>query len=307
MMSESPPTQPAPPSVTRAGTVAVVGKPNAGKSTLLNRIVGQKLSITSPKPQSTRTRVVGIHSANGCQMILTDTPGLLEPRYALQKAMRWTALEVLRDADVILYLSDAAEGAPRPLAETARLDRPPRAPIVTVLNKIDLIPAPGRDQLTIDCPLAHQISARNGEGVARLIDDVAARLPESPFLFPEEEIGTQSVRFFVSELVRESALEQLDEEVPYSVACEVEEFREERRPLYIRAVIYVERESQKGILIGDGGARIREIGRSARLKIEQLVDAPVYLDLWVKVLANWRRNARSLERFGFTLPKEERA
>ncbi len=308
MMPELPATSAtAPAGVTHAGMVAVVGKPNAGKSTLLNRIVGQKLSITSPKPQSTRTRVVGIHSANGAQMILTDTPGLLEPRYALQKAMRRTALEVLHEADVILYLADASEGAPTPLLEAAAIERPPRAPVVTVLNKIDMIPPSRRDQLDISCPDARRISARTGEGVAQLIDEIASRLPESPFLFPEEEIGTQSLRFFVSELVRETALEQLDEEVPYSVACEVEEFREASRPVYIRAVIYVERESQKGILIGDGGARIRDMGRSARLKIEKLLDAPVYLDLWVKVLANWRRNARSLERFGFTLPQDDRA
>ena len=290
--------------MTRAGIVTVVGKPNAGKSTLLNRIVGQKLSITSPKPQTTRDRIVGIYTANDVQMIIADTPGLLNPRYALQRAMRATALEALADADVIVYLADASEGVPLPLVEAAELDAPPQAPVLTALNKVDALAAPERERLEAAVPDAILISALTGEGVDELMRRIASNLPESPFLYPEDEIGAQSLRFFASELIRETALEQLEEEVPYSLACEVEEFREDRRPIYIRAVIYVERESQKRILIGHKGAQIREIGRVARQKIEQLVGAPVYLDLWVKVLANWRRNVRSLKRFGFKVPEE---
>lgn len=290
--------------MTRAGTVAVVGKPNAGKSTLLNRIIGQKLSIISPKPQSTRDRIVGIHTTDGMQMIITDTPGLLNPRYALQHAMRAAALQALEDADVIVYLADAAEGVPIPLAEAANIRQPPSAPVLTTINKVDLISQPEREALRDGAPSALQISARTGDGVDQLLSEIATRLPESPFLYPEDEIGTQSLRFFAAELVRETALEQLDEEVPYSVACQIEEFREDRNPMYIRAVIYVEREGQKRILIGHRGAKIRELGRASRTKIEQLVGAPVYLDLWVKVLPNWRRNLTALQRLGYKLPQE---
>ena len=293
---------------TRAGIVTVVGKPNAGKSTLLNRIVGQKLSITSPKPQSIRNRIVGILTDDDTQMIIADTPGLLEPRYALQHAMRATALQALADADVILYLADATDGVPAPLVDAAALDRPPRAPVLTALNKIDIVRSPERGRLLeLAGKEVFPLSAVTGEGLDPLLAALRAHLPESPFLYPDDEVGTQSLRFFAAELVRETALEQLDEEVPYSVACEIEEFREDRSPVYIRAVIHVERESQKRILIGHQGSRIREIGRAARVKIEELVGSAVYLDLWVKVLPNWRRDARSLRRFGYTIPKEQDA
>jgi GTP-binding protein Era len=290
--------------MTRAGIVTVVGKPNAGKSTLLNRVVGQKLSIISAKPQSTRDRVVGIYTDGDTQMVIADTPGLLNPRYALQRAMRAAALEALADADVIVYLADASDGPPPPLTAAAQLDREPQAPVLTTLNKVDAIPEAARARLRAGLPDAFQISALTGEGVADLMRAAAARLPESPFLYPADEIGTQSLRFFASELVRETALEQLEEEVPYSVACEIEEFREGHAPIYIRASIFVERESQKRILIGQNGSRIREIGRVSRAKIEELVGAPVYLDLWVKVLPNWRRSARALRRFGYRVPEE---
>ena len=237
-------------------------------------------------------------------MVIADTPGLIDPRYALQQAMRSVAIQALADADVILYLADAAEGAPAPLVEAASLVKPPRAPVITVLNKIDALPPAKRDALRHQVPGAIQISALTGEGVDTLLADVTRFLPESPFLYPEDEIGTQSLRFFASELIRETALEQLEEEVPYSVACEVEEFREDRTPVYIRAVVYVERESQKRILIGEKGSRIRDIGRAARVKIEELVGAPVYLDLWVKVLHNWRRSPHALRRFGYELAEE---
>lgn len=288
----------------RAGIVAVVGKPNAGKSTLLNRIVGQKLSITSPKPQSTRNRVVGIRTDGDVQMIIADTPGLLQPKYELQRSMRAAARRALDDADVILYLADATEGAPPPLTEAADLATPPRAPVITVLNKADAMSPAAREAMAARLPDASAISALTGAGVDALLDRVASLLPESPFLYPEDEIGTQPLRFFTAELVRETALEQLEEEVPYSIAVEVEEFREERNPVYIRAVIYVERESQKRIIIGHKGARIREIGRASRRKIEELVGSPVYLDLWIKVLQNWRRNASAVRRFGYEPPEE---
>ena len=290
----------------RAGIVAVVGRPNAGKSTLLNRIIGQKLSITSAKPQSTRDRIVGIHTDGETQMVIVDTPGLLNPRYALQEAMRGAALQALDDADVIVYLHDVTEGSAPTLESAAELQHAPKAPVLLALNKIDALPAERRCELRADSPDTFLISAVTGEGVDALLRAVTERLPESPFLYDADDISTQTMRFFVSELVRETALEQLDEEVPYSVACEVEEFRESRSPVYIRAVIYVERESQKRILIGNKGARIREIGRAARAKIELLVGGPVYLDLWVKVLPNWRREPRLMQRFGYRVPEARR-
>ena len=286
----------------RAGIVTVVGKPNVGKSTLLNRIVGQKLSITSPKPQSTRDRVVGIYTANDSQMVILDTPGLLNPGYLLQQAMRATALRALEEADVIVYLADATEGNPPPLVEAAELTSAPRAPVITVLNKSDAIPANRMAQTVADAGSdVVSISALTGDGIPELMALIARKLPESPFLYPEDDISTQPVRFFAAELVRETVLEQLHDEVPYAVAVQVEEFREGSSPLYIRAVIYVERDSQKAIIIGSKGAQIRSIGESARKKIEAFLGARVYLDLWVKVLANWRKNPGSLSRFGYQL------
>ncbi|MCC6927344.1 MAG: GTPase Era [Gemmatimonadaceae bacterium] len=290
--------------MTRAGIVTVVGRPNAGKSTLLNRLVGEKLAITSPKPQSTRKRVVGILTRPHAQIIVHDTPGLLHPRYALHKAMRSEALAALDDADVIAYLVDGARGDVQPLIEVARLDAPPRAPVLVVVNKADLLSAEQRQRLEAANPDALFVSASTGDGIDALEARLVSFLPESPFLYDGEDIATQNLRFFVEELVRETALEQLDDEVPYSIACEVEEFREESDPVYIRTVLFVERESQKHIVIGREGERIRAIGTAARAKIESLVGARVFLDLWVKVLDNWRRNERSLKRFGFVIPED---
>lgn len=288
----------------RAGIVTVAGRPNAGKSTLLNRLVGQKLAITSPKPQSTRDRVTGIYSTDDHQFVFFDTPGLLDPEYPLQRAMRATALEALRDADVILYLVDATESRRDSLTAAAGLVTPPAAPIITALNKVDLISSDARAALLGVHAGAMPISAVTGEGVPELLDALAVRLPEGPFLYDPEDVSTQHLRFFVAELVRETALEQLEQEVPYSLACQVEEFREDRMPVYIRAVVYVERESQKGIVIGQGGARLRAIGRESRRKIEDFLGQPVYLDLWVKVLANWRRDPNALRRLGYAVPED---
>jgi GTP-binding protein Era len=290
----------------KAGIVTVVGKPNAGKSTLLNRIVGQKLSIVSPKPQSTRDRIVGIRSEGEVQMIIHDTPGLLNPRYALQRAMRATALQALDDADVIIYLVDSTEGAPESIESAAGLSRAPRAPVLVAMNKVDRLPPAERKRLAEALPGALFVSANNGDGLPELLAAAAERLPESPFLYPEDEISTQNLRFFVAELVRETALEQLSDEVPYSVACEIEEFREEKSPVYIRAVLHVERDSQKRILIGAKGQQIRSIGQAARAKVESFLGQNVYLDLWVKVLPNWRKNAHAMARFGYRLKEEQR-
>jgi GTP-binding protein Era len=290
--------------MTKAGTVTVAGRPNAGKSTLLNRLVGQRLAITSPKPQSTRERVVGLITDADSQIILLDTPGLLEPAYELQKSMQEASLAALRDADVIVHLIDALEGIVETLATAAGLavDRAGttlRAPTILVFNKADRLIDGRRSALLAENPGAMVISALTGDGVPELLARVRELLPEHPFYYNEEDLSTQNMRFFASEMIRETALEQLEDEVPYSVACEIEEFRESRSPVYIRAVLHVERDSQKRILIGAGGSRIKSIGTRARGKIETLLGSPVYLDLHVKVLANWRRDSAALRRLGF--------
>ena len=244
--------------------------------------------------------MVGIYTTDDAQMVILDTPGLLNPRYGLQEAMRATALRALEDADVVIYLADAREGMPEPLATAAGFEKHLKAPVVVALNKSDSLSDADRQRLAADSSV-HLVSALTGDGVTEVMNAAAKELPESPFLYPIEDISTQPVRFFVGELVRETVLEQLHDEVPYSVAVQVEEYREDRSPLYIRAVIYVERDSQKAIIIGSKGAQIRRIGEAARAKIEAFVGAQVYLDLWVKVLANWRKNADSLSRFGYQL------
>lgn len=290
--------------MTRAGIVTVAGKPNAGKSTLLNRMIGQKLAIVSPKPQSTRDRVVGIRTEGDTQMVILDTPGLMHPKYALQRAMRATALNALRDADVIIHVVDATEPGPVELHVAAELNAPPQAPVITAWNKVDLLSTARRQELAETHPGAQLVSAANGDGITDLMALAASHLPESPFLYPEDDVSTQHLRFFVAELIRETALEQLSDEIPYSVACEIEEFREDRKPIYIRAVLHVERDSQKRILIGSKGQQIRSIGQAARGKVEKLLEQQVYLDLWVKVLANWRKNAGALARFGYKLEEK---
>jgi GTPase len=290
--------------MTRAGFVTLVGRPNAGKSTLLNRLVGTRLAIVSPKPQSTRERVVGMLADESSQLIFLDTPGLLEPRYALHRSMQHAAQQAIADADVILHLVDPSSDRPEPLTTVAQLERPPAAPVLLVLTQIDRLSAGRVEELRARFPEALLISATTGEGIDSLLTAVRARVPESPFLYPADDVSTQQTRFFVAEFIREAVLEQLEDEVPYGVAVEIEEFREGRSPLYIRAVMHVERESQKRILIGAGGSRIREIGRAARERIEPLVGEPVFLDLWVKVLPNWRRNAAALARLGYRLPED---
>ena len=293
--------------MTRCGIVAIAGRPNAGKSTLLNRLVGERLALTSPKPQSTRARVVGLVSDDTTQLVFLDTPGLLEPADALHDTMRGASLRALRDADIIVHLADARNGAPASLwTEAGWQGNVPRTPVIVTLNKSDALSPAARAVIASDHPDASIVSALTGDGVDSLLARLRALAPEGPFLYPPDDISTQSLRFFVAEMVRETALEELDEEIPHALACVIEEFREAKKPVYIRAVLYVERDSQKRIVIGTGGERVREIGRRARAKIEPLVGAQVYLDLWVKVLPNWRRDEAALRRLGYS-PTEDRA
>jgi len=282
--------------MTKCGTVVLAGKPNVGKSTLLNALVGERLSIVSPKPQSTRTPVVGLLTRGDAQFIFTDSPGLLDPQYRLQEVMRQVALRALTDAELIAYLHPLTEHPAPELKTAAGLARALETPVVTVYTKADLVPADRRPALSAG---SVAVSAATGEGIAALLGELERYLPASPFHYDADELATQPLRFFAAEYVREAAFAILHEELPYSVACEIDEFREAETPAYIRAVVYVERDSQKGIVIGQGGRTIKAIGQAARARIESLMGRPVYLDLHVKVLPRWRTHDPSLKRLGY--------
>lgn len=282
--------------MTRCGTVVLAGRPNVGKSTLLNALVGEHLAIVSSKPQSTRLPVVGLLTRDDAQFIFTDSPGLLEPQYALHAAMRGAALRAIADADVIAYLHPLPDYPAPDFATVARLAEPPRAPIVTVYTKADVVPP---SDLPPVRPSDRVVSAMPGAGLDALLTTLRAALPESPFHYDPEEMATQPARFFAAEFIREAAFELLHEELPYSVAVEIDEFREGREPVYIRAVVYVERASQKGIVIGEGGRTIKALGQAARAKVEALLDQRVFLELHVKLLPKWRRHEPSLKRLGY--------
>ena len=295
--------------LTRAGTVALVGLPNAGKSSLLNQLLGSKLSIVTPFAQTTRERVIGIDTRDGVQMVFIDTPGIVRPAYLLHRSLIELVEETIADADVVVLVTDASRAPPELEADVvAGLRRVPDRVTVAV-NKADLA---AETQLSAHTAWAERtlrapavvVSAETGLGIEGLRKRIAERLPESPFLYPEDDMSSQPVRFFAAELVRETVFEQYSEEIPYSVAVRIEDFQEAADPVRIRAIIYVERESQKGILIGKGGAALRELGTRARLKIEEFIGARIFLELWVKVLPKWRKNPLELRRLGFPVPQE---
>jgi GTP-binding protein Era len=290
----------------RCGYVALAGKPNVGKSTLLNLLVGERLSIVTRKPQTTRERVNGIVTGEDYQILFIDAPGLIAPSYALQEAMRAAAARALAEADVVAFVCDATrpDTLPDP-EEDPELGRT-TAPILVALNKTDLVAQPIAAELIARAEAmgyeALAISATEGAGLGELVRRIVARLPESPPLFPVEDSATQPLRFFVEEYVRETCLDLFRDEVPYSVLCRVEEYRESGDPVFIRVNIYVERESQKGILIGKRGAAIKKVGELSRRKIEALVGRRVFLELRVKVIPGWRRKRNQLKRLGFPAP-----
>ena len=295
----------------RTGYVTLLGLPNAGKSTLLNCLIGEKLSIVTPKAQTTWQRVTGILTEAEVQMIFLDTPGLLEPKDLFQKSMLGAALVALEEADVLVLVVDLGREidqiAEASLKETLAHSRAPR---LVALNKVDSVP---EERVSAGLRLAESLGARGfpisaleGTGVPELRGAIEAALPEAPFLYPADEIASEPVRFFVAELVRETIFERYHQEIPYSVLCHVEEFREEQEPAYIGVTVYVERESQKGILVGKRGADIRALGTASRAKIEHFLGRSVYLDLWVKTLDGWRRKREDLTRFGFHVPDEKR-
>ena len=284
------------PRMTRCGTIVLAGRPNVGKSTLLNALVGEHLAIVSPKPQSTRLPVVGLLTRDDTQYIFTDSPGLLEPEYQLHEAMRAAALRAIDDSEMVAYLHPLSEYPAPALRDVAGLAREPRARVITVYTKSDVVTPSSRPTIR---PSDVLVSAVTGEGIGDLLATLRAGLAEGPFHYDPDELATQPLRFFAAEFIREAAFELLHEELPYSVAAEIDEFREGAEPVYIRAVLYVERESQKGIVIGEGGRTIKALGAAARAKIEALLGQRVFLDLHVKVLPRWRRDAPSLKRLGY--------
>jgi GTP-binding protein Era len=283
--------------MTRCGHVALAGAPNVGKSSLLNALVGEHLAIVSPKAQATRLPVTGIRTEGDTQFVFHDLPGLLDPAYLLQTRMLERAVDAMRRAHVVLHLHPAADAPAPDLTRLAGLDAPLATPVVVVYTKGDLVDRAGADRLR--AAGAEVVSSATADGLDALLARVRGHLPERPFEYDPEDIGTQPLRFFAVEYLREAAFIHLGDELPYAFAAEIEEFREEKRPVYIRATLFVERESQKSIVIGRGGGTIKALGTHARGRLEALLGSPVYLDLWVKALPKWRRSPAALARFGF--------
>jgi len=294
----------------RAGICAIIGLPNVGKSTLLNALIGERLSIVTPKAQTTRQRLLGIYTDDHFQAVFVDTPGLLQPRYALHEAMQAEIHRATTDCDVLVYAVDC--GWP-PSVESADAFVAPRGvPAVLCLNKMDRVTVEDLEEIRARLDRKGSWAATvctqavTGEGVESLRTEILARLPEHPPLYPPDEIAAAPMRFFAAELIRETCFEDLQEELPYATAVVIESFRESEDPVLISAWIYVEKESQKGIVIGRGGSMIRRIGSTSRQKIEKLLDRPVYLDLRVKVMPNWRRRPGRLKLFGYNPPPGSR-
>ena len=304
--------QAAPPGPHRAGFAAIVGRPNVGKSTLLNRLLGQKLAIVSPKPQTTRSRILGVVTRPGAQVALLDTPGLHAARGGLNARMVQQALQTLDGADAALFLIEAGSpGIDAAMRKALEQVKAARKPTLLVINKIDalpraqLLPLIDRWRREHDWTEVYPLSALTGENVEGLLDAVARHLPEGPPLFPEDKWTDVPERDLSAELVREQILHQTEQEVPYSAAVVVEEFDESERAVgprgltRISATVLVERDSQKAILIGRGGARLKEIGTKARQQIEKLLGCKVFLQLHVKVEKDWTQTSRGLRRAGY--------
>ena len=289
----------------RSGYVAIIGFPNAGKSTLLNALLNIKLSIISKKPQTTRRRVLGILNRDTCQIVFVDTPGILKPRYALQKKMMEYVRSALSDADLILLIVDAA-AKHHPVDLDLKSMNPSGKPVILLLNKIDIIPKgealPLIETYTAFYPFETiiPISALQVDGIDRVEEEMIKRLPLGYPFYPPDVITDHPERFFAAEFIREKIFERFYQEIPYSTEVEIEIFEERKnRPDYIMATIYVERKSQKGMLIGKGGEAIKSIGTAARKEIEEFLGRRVFLELRVKVNEDWRRSEIKLRRLGF--------
>jgi GTP-binding protein Era len=292
----------------KAGYVAIVGEPNVGKSTLLNALLNQKLSIVSRRPQTTRQRVLGILSNPGSQIVFLDTPGLLQPKYLLHEKMVFSAESALRDADVVLVLTEVSHGQDlSPAVEKAIAHIGVEKKLLLIINKVDTVQRqqvlPMMDHFARTGKFADviPISALKGENLQDLLKTIVNYLPIHPPFYPPDAVCEQPERFFAAELIREKIFAHFHEEIPYSTAVEIVEFKErEQGKTFISADIIVERQSQKGILIGKGGVALKRVGQFARVDIETMVGRPVFLELHVKVREKWRDDESLLKRFGYS-------
>jgi len=294
-------------STQRCGYVAIVGRPNVGKSTLLNRILGQKLSITSRKPQTTRHQILGIKTEDDLQVVYVDTPGLHrdDKGKALNRFMNRTASEALRHVDLVVFIIDRTAWTEEDQMVLDKLEHV-RCPVILAVNKVDQLKdkealLPQLEELSAKRHFEAiiPISAQKGHNVERLEREVESRIPEGMHLFPEDQITDRSSRFVAAALVREKLMRNLGDEVPYGTTVEIEEFKHDGRVLHISALILVEREGQKRIVIGDSGDVIKTIGRDARIDMERMFDTKVMLNLWVKVKRGWSDNERALQSLGY--------
>ncbi len=288
----------------KAGFVNIVGNPNVGKSTLMNQLVGERISIATFKAQTTRHRIMGIVNTPEMQIVFSDTPGVLKPNYKLQESMLAFSVSALSDADVLLYVTDVVED-PEKNADFLEKVRGMNIPVLLLINKID-----ESDQKTLGdiverwhalLPKAEilPISAKNKFGTDLLLRRIQELLPESPPYFDKDQLTDRPARFFVSEIIREKILLYYDKEIPYSVEVKVERFKETEKKIHINAVIYVERESQKGIVIGHQGVALKKVSSEARKTLERFFDKEVYLETFVKVDKDWRSSKKELDSFGY--------
>ena len=292
--------------ITKTGIFSVVGRPNAGKSTLTNALCGSKVAIVSDKPQTTRTRITGVVNKDDCQMIFLDTPGLHKPKTRLGDYMVKVITDTVTDVDTVLLMVEpvARIGIP----EQMLMDKIKEydLPAVLVINKIDTVEKETLLSVISAYTEAHNfdavipISAKTGDGLDILVEELKGMCFESPQLFPDGMISDQPERQLVAEIIREKLLQNLDKEVPHGVAVEIEQMKEENGVEHIAAVIYCERKTHKGIIIGKNGAMLKKIGASARLEIEEMLDCKVFLQLWVKIKEDWRNNPAQIRNFGYS-------
>jgi GTP-binding protein Era len=289
----------------RSGFVALVGRPNVGKSTLLNRLLGGKVAIISDKPQTTRTRILGVKHLPGAQMVFLDTPGIHKPKFRLNQRMVDVALHVLDEVDLAFFLVEATD-APGP-GDRFVLERlkERKLPVFLVVNKIDLVKKLRLLPLLDEYQRMHEfaeivpISAKTGDGVDRLVDLALARMPEGPVYFPEDVMTDQPMRILAAEIIREKLLQKTHDELPFAVAVGIDSFKEEGKLARISATVYVEKESQKAIVIGRQGEILKAVGTYARIDMENLFGMKVFLQLWVKVKESWRQDERMLVELGY--------
>ncbi len=291
----------------KSGYVAIIGRPNVGKSTLINRVLGQKLCITSRRPQTTRHRILGIKTTDDSQLIYVDTPGLhTESKRAMNRYMNRAAASSIDDVDVVLFVVDGLNWTSEDTQVLERLKKNATSPVILVLNKIDkladkalLLPQIEKLSKQYDFAKVVPISARRGMNVDQLEDELKQFIPLGDLIFPEDQLTDRSSRFLAAELVREKLFRQLGQELPYSLTVEIEEFKQEDKLYRIGAVIYVERSGQKSIVIGKKGELLKTVGKEARIEMESLFDSKVFLRLWVKVRDGWSDNERMLKSLGY--------